>query len=79
MSIYSLALSCVKEKNHRLKMASLTLRPMIPNLDLISDLIAVSILPRNVLLLINQSGIFWSAPIRSSVLGLLHPPEEEEA
>ena len=47
-------------------MASLVLKPMIPNLDLIPDLTAVSAFPRNVTL-IHYSGTFWSALMRSSV------------
>lgn len=56
-------------------MASLVLKPVIRNLDLVSDLMAVPTSPRNVIL-INQFGIFWAAPMRSSVLwalSILHP------
>ena len=44
-------------------MASLLLKPMIPNLDVIPDLPVVLTFPRNVVL-ISQSGIFWSVPRR---------------
>lgn len=55
-------------------MVSLVLKPMTPNLDFIPDLIAISVSPRNVHL-INQSGIFWPALMKSSVAwALLHPP-----
>ena len=41
-------------------MVSFLLKPIVPNLDLIMGLIAVSTFPRNVTL-IGQSGIFWSS------------------
>ena len=44
-------------------MASCVLKPMILNLDIKPDLITVSTFPRNVIL-INQFGIFLSAPMR---------------
>ena len=60
-------------------MASLVLKPMIPNLDLITDLIAVMTFPRNVIL-INESGIFWSNTSKVIYqVGPLHPPQEEDA
>ena len=43
-------------------MVSLVLKPMTPNLDLISNITAVLTVTRNVIL-INWSGIFQSAPI----------------
>lgn len=43
----------VKEKNHRPKMVSLVLMPIITNLDLIPNLTAVPTFPRNVII-INQ-------------------------
>ena len=59
-------------------MASLVLKPMIPNLDLMPYLIAVSAFTRSVTL-INQYGIFWSAPVRQSATWALSIPQEEEA
>ena len=47
------------KKNHRPQMVSLVLKPMILNL------MAISTSPRNIIL-INQSGIFWSIPRRQS-------------
>lgn len=44
-------------------MASLALKPMIPNLDLIPKLNTASTFTINVIL-INESGIFWSVPMR---------------
>ena len=44
-------------------MASLVLKSMILNLDLIPDLTAVSTSPRKVIL-VGQSEIFWSALMR---------------
>lgn len=55
----------VNKKNHKAKLISLELTP-IPNLDLIPDLIVLLTFPRNVIL-INHSGIFWSAPMMYSV------------
>ena len=49
----------VKEKDHGHKMTLLVLKLMISNLDLILDLIAVSTSSKNVIL-VNQSGNFWS-------------------
>ena len=59
-------------------MASFVLKPMIPNLYLMPNLTAVSVFTRN-RILINQSGIFWSAPVRYQPRGPSLPPEEEEA
>lgn len=53
---------CRKE-NSRPQMASLVLKSMILNLDLIPDLTAVSTSPRKVIL-VGQSEIFWSALMR---------------
>ena len=53
-------------------MASLVLKPMIPNCDLLLDLLAVSAFTRNGIL-INQSGIFWSTSVKSSVTWTLSP------
>ena len=53
-----------------IRMASFVLKPMIPNLYLMSNLTAVSVFIRNGILT-NQSGIFWSAP--SEVIGLVGP------
>ena len=50
-------------------MVSLVLKPMKPNLDLISNPTAVSTVTRNVIL-INWSGIFWSAPIEGEGVGV---------
>lgn len=41
----------VKEKTTDPKMVSLVLKPLIPNLDLISELIAVSVSPKNITLI----------------------------
>ena len=54
-------------------MVSLVLKPITPNLDLIPNLLAVLTFTRNAIL-INQSEIFWSAPMR-----VLSIPQEEEA
>ena len=52
-------------------MASLVLKPKIPNLDLIPN-------TRN-RILINQSGIFLSAPVRVIYqVDSIQPPKEEE-
>lgn len=45
-----------------LVLIALTLTPTSLNLDLIANLIAVATFSRNVIL--NQSGIFWSAAMR---------------
>lgn len=63
----------VKEKNNRPKMVPLMLEPMIPNLDLMPDLNAVLIVPGNVIL-INQPGIFFSAPVGNLSCGPSPPP-----
>lgn len=55
-------------------MASLVLKPMMPNLDLIPNVIAASTPPRNVVL-INSFGIFNKVNCHE---GPLHPPEEEK-
>ena len=44
-------------------MVSFVLKPMIPNLDLLSDLIVVLTFVRKILF-IGQSEIFWSTPVR---------------
>ena len=54
-------------------MASFVLKPMIPNLYLMPNLTAVSVFTRN-RILINQSGIFWSAPSEVSASWALSPP-----
>lgn len=51
------------------KMALLVLKPMIPNLNLTSDLIAVVTFTGNIIS-VNQSGILWTS-MRSSVPGAL--------
>ena len=73
--------SKVKEKNHRPKMTLLVLKPMIPNLDLICDLIAVSTFPRNVIL-ISQFGDQFLVSTNEVMcpVGPFHlplPPQEE--
>ena len=55
--------SITVKRKPQAQMASLVLKPRIPNLDLIPDLIAASTSPRNTRF-INQSGIFWSTPMR---------------
>lgn len=59
-------------------MASLVLKPVLPNLDLIPDVIAVSAPPGNIIF-INQCGIFWSR--NSTVIRQVGPLQalEEEA
>lgn len=47
-------------------MVSLVLEPMIPNLDLISDPMAPLTIARKIIL-INQSGTFWSPAMSQSV------------
>lgn len=42
---------------------NLVQKPVIPNLDLIPDLTALSNSPRKIIF-INQSGTFWSTPMR---------------
>ena len=49
-------------------MASPVLKPMITDLDFIPDLTVVLTFPRNVMV-IGQSGIFWSAPVKYSITG----------
>lgn len=49
----------VKEKTTGLRRCHSCSKPMIPNLDLIPDLIAISASPGNIIP-INQPGIFWS-------------------
>lgn len=56
------SMSCYRV-NHRPHMVSLVPKPVIPNLVLLPDLIAVSTSPRNIVL-IYQCGIFWSTPMR---------------
>lgn len=57
----------------------ITREPRTPNLDLMTDLIAVSISLRNVIL-IDQAEIFWSRTTKViSHVDPLHPLEEEEA
>ena len=60
----------VKEKNHRPKMVSLVLMPIITNLDLIPNLTAVSTFPSNVILInqfrislvrINDTSYIWES------------------
>ena len=58
-------------------MVLLVLKPMIPNLDLIYDLTAVSSYPRNVLL-VNPSGKFWAASMKSSVMWAFSTPQEKK-
>lgn len=53
---------CLRE-NHRPKIESLVLKPITLNLDFIPDLTAVPNFSRN-MLFIDQSGIFWSVPMR---------------
>ena len=50
-------------------MVSPVLKPTKPNLDLISNPTAVLTVTRNVIL-INWSGIFWSAPIEGEEVGI---------
>ena len=61
----------ITEKNHRPRRASHPRR--ISGLDLTALLFAVSTSPRYVIL-INQSGIFWLAPMTSSVTWALSTP-----
>ena len=63
----------VTEKNYRPRMASLGLKPKISSLNFIPHLFAVSTSPENVIF-INQSGIFWSAPVTSSIMWALSIP-----
>lgn len=56
-------------------MVSLVLKLMIPNLDLIPNLTVVLIFLQNVIL-INQLGIFLSAPMRRCHVGSFHPAKE---
>lgn len=69
----------VKEKNHRFKMASLVLKSMTPNLDLISNLIAVSAFHQKC----NLNQPVWNFLVSTNEvichLGLLQASEEEEA
>lgn len=58
--------------NHKPKVESLVLKPMSVNPDLILDLITVSDFSRSVIL-ISQSGIFWSCGLSSSSP---HPHEQ---
>ena len=63
-------------ENHRSKMAVLVLKAHDTKPRLISDLIAVSASPQNVIL-INQSGIFWSGTSKEIChLGTLRPYEK---
>ena len=68
----------VKEKNHRPKMVSLVLMPIITNLDLIPNLTAVPTFPRNVII-INQ---FRMSLVRINevicYIGPPYPSEDEE-
>ena len=59
-------------------MASIFLKPMVPNLDLIPDLIAVSTFTGNVIL-ISQFGSFWSAIIIICHMDPLHSPPHPAA
>lgn len=72
-------LELVNKKNHKPSMASLVLKLMVQNLDLMRDLIAVLTFSRNASF-INQCGIFVSGPQWGHLShGPLRPGEGEEA
>lgn len=69
----------LKKKKHRPKMVSLLLKkPLIPNLDLLPDLIAVSSFPRH-RIFIYQSGISWlyTSKVVCQIGPLHHPPHKK--
>ena len=60
-------------------MASLVLKPMIQNVDLIHNLTAVSTSPRNIIL-INKSGVFLVNTYKLiHHVGPLHPKRERRS
>lgn len=72
-------LESLKRKTTGSKWCHLCQKLMIPNLDLIPNLFAVSASPRNVILT-NQSEIFWSTISKViCYMGPFHPLKKEEA